>query len=306
MTPPAQITLLLEGVSRKTLSERAARLSAAYRGGGTSVRVADRLDGLAYLVARAPATYAAIRAALGRAQAAAPGFQPLSLLDIGAGPGTAAWAARDLWPAMDAMTLVEPNPVFRELAARLLPEARIVAGSLSGGLPQADLVTAGYVLAELAEADAARAARELWAVTGGLLVLVEPGTPSGFARIRAARAALIEAGGHVAAPCTHDAACPKTGGDWCHFFQRLPRSRDHLIAKSARVPFEDEAYAYLAVSRLPPPHRAGARIVGPVAETKAGLAFPLCDGSGLRTQFVARRDKEMVRAVRRKNWGDAF
>ncbi len=324
MTPSAQIALLLEGVSRKNLSDRAARLSAAYRGGGTSVAVADRLDGLAYLVARAPATHAAIRAALARAREAAPGFQPLSLLDVGAGPGTAAWAARDLWPGMDTTTLVEPNPVFRALAAELLPEARIIPGHLSASLPQADLVTAGYVLAELAEADAVRAARELWAVTGGMLVLVEPGTPSGFARIRAARAALIEAGGHVAAPCTHDKHCPIEGRsvgealsdsvrasdqkriDWCHFFQRLPRSRDHLIAKSAQVPFEDEAYAYVAVSRLPPPHRAGARIVGPVAETKAGIAFPLCDESGLRTQFVARRDKEIYRAVRRKNWGDTF
>jgi ribosomal protein RSM22 (predicted rRNA methylase) len=306
MTPPVQIALLLEGVSRKTLSDRAARLSAAYRGGGTSVSVADRLDGLAYLVARAPATYAAIRAALARAQEAAPGFSPLSLLDIGAGPGTAAWAARDLWPGMDTTTLVEPNPVFRELAAELLPEARIIPGRLSAGLPEADLVTAGYVLAELAEAGAARAARELWAATRGMLVLVEPGTPSGFARIRAARAALIEAGGQVAAPCAHDEDCPATGSNWCHFFQRLPRSRDHRIAKSAQVPFEDEAYAYVAVSRLPPPHRVGARIVGPVTESKAGIAFPLCDESGLRTLFVARRDKDAFRAVRRKNWGDAF
>jgi ribosomal protein RSM22 (predicted rRNA methylase) len=306
MTPSAQIALLLEGVSRKSLSDRAARLSAAYRGGGTSAKVEDDLDGLAYLVARAPATHAAIRAALTQAREAAPDFSPLSLLDIGAGPGAAAWAADDLWPGMHTTTLVEPNPVFRALAARLLPQARIIAGSFSGGLPQADLVTAGYVLAELAEADAAKAARELWAVTRGMLVLVEPGTPSGFARIRAARAALIEAGGQVAAPCTHGAACPITGSDWCHFFQRLPRSRDHLIAKSAQVPFEDEAYTYVAVSRLPPPRRASARIVGPVTESKAGIAFPLCDESGLRTQFVARRDKDAFRAVRRKNWGDVF
>ncbi len=304
MTPSAQIALLLEGVSRKTLSDRAARLSAAYRGGGTSASVADHLDGLAYLVARAPATYAAIRAVFARIEEAAPGLQPLSHLDIGAGPGTAAWAGREVWPGMGAMTLIEPNPVFRELAARLLPEARIVAGSLSAAKPHADLVTAGYVLAELPKADAARTARDLWAVTDGMLVLVEPGTPSGFGRIRAARATLIEAGGHVAAPCTHDAACPMTGGDWCHFIQRLPRSRDHRIAKSAQVPFEDEPYAYVAVSRLPLPRRAEARIIKPAAETKAGIGFPLCDESGLRTQFVARRDKQAFRSARRKDWGD--
>ena len=306
MTPSAEIALLLEGVSRKTLSDRAARLSATYRAGGSSASVEDHLDGLAYLVARAPATYAAIRAVLSRVEEAAPGFSPLSHLDIGAGPGTAAWAVREAWPGVGTMTLIEPNPVFRELAARLLPEAWIVAGSLSAAKPHADLVTAGYVLAELPKADAARIACDLWAVTDGMLVLVEPGTPSGFARIRAARAALIEAGGHLAAPCTHDKDCPIANADWCHFIQRLPRSRDHLIAKSAQVPFEDEPYAYAAVSRLPPPRHAEARIVGPVAETKAGLAFQLCDELGLHTQFVARRDKEMVRAVRRKNWGDLF
>jgi ribosomal protein RSM22 (predicted rRNA methylase) len=308
MTPSLNgaIALLLEGVSRKDLEQRAGRISAAYRDGGTSAGIKTEADALAYLVTRCPATYAAIRAAFGRVMEAMPGFSPLSLLDVGAGPGTAAWAARDAWPSLGAMTLIEPNAIFRGLAARLLPEAEIVAGDLGMIKPRADLVTASYVLAELPEKVAAGTARDLWAAADRMLLLVEPGTPAGFARIRAARVALIEAGAHIAAPCTHDNACPMSGSDWCHFSERLQRSRDHMIAKGARVPFEDERYAYVAVSRAPVPHPAAARIVKPVMDNKPGITLPLCDASGLRDQFVARRDKDAFRTARKKEWGDLF
>ena len=92
----AAIAPLLEGVSRKDLERRAAKLSAVYRDGGTSAGIANVADGLAYLVTRLPATYAASRAAFARLGEAMPGFSPLRLLDIGAGPGTAAWAAASI------------------------------------------------------------------------------------------------------------------------------------------------------------------------------------------------------------------
>ena len=306
--PPALLTaiaVLLEGVSRKDLALRAARLSAAYRRGGTSAVIADEADALAYLVTRMPATYAVIQSVLTQAMKIAPDFTPSSFLDVGAGPGTAAWAARDMWPSLTA-ALVEPNPVFRTIAARLMPDAQIIAGGLEVNLPSADLVMASYVLAELREMDAPKIAETLWKAAGQMLVLIEPGTPQGFARIRAARAALIAAGGHVVAPCTHDKACPLTEGDWCHFSERLARSRDHKIAKGADVPFEDERYSYIAVSRVPVDHAGRARIIKPVLEAKPGLTLPLCDAAGLRNAFVARRDKEAFRMARRKGWGDQF
>src|SRR5204862_6984628 len=110
-----------------------------------------------------------------------------------------------------------------------------------------------------------------------VLMLVEPGTPAGFARIRAAREALIAAGAHLVAPCTHDKVCPMQAPDWCHFSQRLPRSRAHMIAKAADVPFEDERHSYVAVSREALPSSNRARIVAEPQETKVGLTFPLCD-----------------------------
>ncbi|HEY2835937.1 MAG TPA: small ribosomal subunit Rsm22 family protein [Rhizomicrobium sp.] len=306
--PPALLTaiaVLLEGVSRKDLARRADKLSAAYRQGGTSAIVADEGDALAYLVTRMPATYAAVRAVLARVMEVLPEFTPASFLDVGAGPGTAAWAVRDTWPALGAV-LIEPNVIFRRLAARLMPDAEIVSGDLGTNMPPAGLVMASYVLAELPEAEAARIALKLWTAAEQMLMLIEPGTPQGFARIRAARAALIAAGGHVVAPCTHGKDCPLKGEDWCHFSERLARSRDHKIAKGADAPFEDERYSYVAVSRAQVDHARRARIIKPVLDAKPGLTLPLCDAAGARNAVVARRDKSAFRTARRKGWGDLF
>jgi ribosomal protein RSM22 (predicted rRNA methylase) len=307
MTPALNFdfSALLEGVSRKDLEARAGKISAAYRAGGTSAAIADRMDALAYLVTRFPATHAAAHAALRRTAEACPQFSPSSLLDVGAGPGTVALAARELWPSLAAVTLLEPHAVFRGVAEELCPDAKIVAGALGGILPAADLVTAGYVLAELALTKIPQAALELWRAANGMLVLIEPGTPDGFARIRAARQSLIEEGAHIAAPCTHDRECPMSGDDWCHFSQRLARSRDHMRVKSASVPFEDERYAYLAASRAPVAH-SQARIIKPPIEQKPAISLPLCDSAGLHIEAVPRRDKERYRAARKKIWGDLF
>ena len=53
---------------------------------------------------------------------------------------------------------------------------------------QYDLVTAAYVLSELAsDAERQQIIQELWDSTKGILVLVEPGTPSGYQYIINAR-----------------------------------------------------------------------------------------------------------------------
>ncbi len=222
----------------------------------------------------------------------------------GAGPGTASWAARALWPGI-AVTMLDANPAFRALAAALIEKADIHAGDLGTVNGKADLVIANYVLAELPEASAARTAERLFEAAQEMLMLVEPGNPQGFARIRKARAALIAAGAHVVAPCTHDKACPMSGDDWCHFSVRLARSRAHMIAKGATVPFEDERYSYVVVTRAPVWQGTAARIVKPPLEARPGITLPLCDSDGvLKNQFVARRDKDAYRRARKLEWGD--
>src|ERR1044072_2515438 len=88
----------LRGFSRSDAAGRAATISNTYRGGGHSGAVRSEADALAYALARMPATYAAVTASLNALVEITPDFAPTSLLDIRAGPGTAAWAAVEAFP----------------------------------------------------------------------------------------------------------------------------------------------------------------------------------------------------------------
>jgi ribosomal protein RSM22 (predicted rRNA methylase) len=285
-----------------------AALSAAYRAGGTS----GSIDFASYLVARLPATYAAVARVLDEVRALCPDFEPESVLDAGSGPGTASWAAAEAWPGLERVTFLDSTQSFLRLAAELalagpapLSRAEAVSASIETmqeGL-RADLVVAGYALAELPLGLIREAAGRLWAASRAMLVIVEPGTPQGFARIRIARETLLADGAVPVAPCTHAMACPMADGDWCHFSVRLARSRAHMHAKAASVPFEDERFAYLVVAREGEPSGL-ARIIAPPRHEKPGSTFRLCTAGRIETRHVARRDKAAYKRARKLDWGD--
>lgn len=317
--PPAlkaAIDAELAGASRRDLADRTAATSEAYRAGrGSAAVIKGRDDALAYALARLPATYAACAAVFGEAGDRAPGFAPTSLLDAGCGPGGGSWAAAEAWPSIDRVAWFDASAPFLDMAARLaaagpapVRQAEARRGDLTvGPFPRADLVLASYALAEIAPAAQAGVVGRLWDACDGVLALVEPGTPAGYARILAARDALLAAGARLLAPCPHHAACPLVAPDWCHFSVRLPRSRDHRLAKGAAAAFEDEKFAYLLASRpqvaaeIPP-----ARILAHPRAGKPGIEFKLCAGGAVELRFAPRRDKPEHARARRLGWGDAW
>jgi ribosomal protein RSM22 (predicted rRNA methylase) len=212
-----------------------------------------------------------------------------------------------------SFTLLDTNPALRALAqefttgsSRLgianyqLGQARTSIANAS----EADLVIASYLIGELGERERRDLADAMWAKTRDTLVIVEPGTPAGYARIIAARAQLIAAGAHVAAPCPHDRQCPLQSPDWCHFAQRLPRSRAHMQMKDADVPFEDEKFSYVVLTRAAPTQHPS-RVLAPPLVGKAEIAAKLCTPDGLTLAKIPRRDKPAYARARRWSWGDA-
>lgn len=302
-------------VAPKELAARAAALTENYRSGAPSdTAVGNSRDVAAYLTTRLPATYAAMTAALDAVKDRAPHFAPKRLLDAGSGPGTASWAAAEIWP-LETVTMLDRNPHLLAaaralaLASKTLAKAQFVAGDLAALEPSAsyDLVLAGYTFAEIPDRLREPALARLWEVCRGMLVIVEPGTPKGFASVLACRTLLLDAGARMVAPCPGNHPCPIVAPDWCHFAERLPRSRAHMRAKAAHVPFEDEKFSYVAVARegiaVAP---IEARIIAPPHTAKPGTRLRLCTPSGLADRVVPKRDKPAYQAVSRKTWGDSL
>jgi len=309
----AALDAKLNGLSRSDTAARAAAISKTYRDGGGSGAIRTEADALAYALARMPATYAAVVAGLNALSEIRPDFSPRTLLDIGAGPGTASFAAAEAFPSLESFALLDRNDALRALALKFadnsvrLRDLTYASGEARAAVAResaADIVIASYVIGELTERVRGELTELMWSRTNDTLLIVEPGTPAGYARIIAARSQLIGLGAHISAPCPHDSACPLKPPDWCHFAQRLARSRAHKEIKGAELPFEDEKFSYVALTRLPLARRT-ARVLAQPAVGKVEVSARLCTVDGLVFAKVPRRDKTAYARARRWRWGDA-
>ncbi len=310
----AALDAKLQGLSRNAAAERASLISQTYRDGGGSSAIRSEADALAYALARMPATYAAVSASLNALREIRPDFAPTSLLDVGAGPGTATWAAAEAFPSLTSFALLDANSALRALALDLgRDSARLHKMTYGHGEARAtladseaaDLVIASYMIGEISEAERKALAELMWAKTRDTLLIVEPGTPAGYGRIIALRRQLIAAGTHVAAPCPHDSECPLAAPDWCHFTQRLPRSRAHKQLKSAELPYEDEKFSYVALTRAPAA-RHPARVLAQPVVSKVAVTARLCTDQGILNAIAARRQKAAYQRLKKIDWGDAI
>ncbi|MGW0395166.1 small ribosomal subunit Rsm22 family protein [Streptomyces sp. NPDC003042] len=307
---------LLDGLPPKQASAAVERLIANYRGTiPTDAPVLrDRSDVAAYAAYRMPATFEAVRSALDGLAEAAPDWTPGSHVDVGGGTGAATWAVDATWDGPRETTVLDwAEPALalgKELAARSTSPVLRAAGwrkAVIGtgiSLPAADLVTVSYVLGELT-AQARQAVVAEAARAGQAVVLIEPGTPEGYLRIREAREQLIGAGLKVAAPCPHDGACPiEVGQDWCHFSARVSRSSLHRQVKGGSLAYEDEKFSYVAATRFPVTP-VPSRITRKPQIRKGLVLLELCgpQEEGLTRATVTKRHGDLYKAARDADWG---
>jgi ribosomal protein RSM22 (predicted rRNA methylase) len=239
-----------------------------------------------------------------------------SLLDLGAGPGTALYAAAHVFGSLHQATMVEEDVSWLEQgkgisshsAHEAVRSARWIRHDLRVNLPLElhDLVVISYTLGELSQPDAEKTLRQAWACTREFLVIVEPGTRRGFGLVHGARSWLIASGAHLLAPCPHAAECPMAAaGDWCHFSQRVERSSEHRQLKGGVLGYEDEKFSYVVAARKKF-LTAKERIVRHPRKHGGHVQLLLCTPRGLENRTVSKSQKESYRNARKAEWGDAW
>jgi ribosomal protein RSM22 (predicted rRNA methylase) len=284
--------------SPQDIKKAAMALSLRYRSGETPY-LQSMEDRYAYLVTRLPATQAALRKVFEELR----GAEVSSYLDIGAGPGGSWEVAAEVFPTIQRATFVELDREFVKIGkGRLEGKPVIWKNESASDLNEKphDLVLFSYSWGEIKKLPVLHKA---WELCSKFLVIVEPGTPRGYAAMLEARDELIKKGGHVLAPCPHSKKCPWEGSkEWCHFGVRLERSREHQWAKEGSMGFEDEKFSYIIISRETGKPFFG-RMVKDSLRRKGHTILTLCTDNGIESKTVSKKN-ENYKNINKLNWGD--
>lgn len=284
------------------------------------IRNAHEALGYAGLVL--PAAYAQVWGAMEAAQLRAPSFEPVSMLDLGTGPGTALWAAVDHWPTINSIDAWERETAFVELGSRLTKGADhpavkgarwrqiTLTGALPQGLPKYDLIVIGHVLNEMNPETRDAIVLSAWERCAGMLLVVEPGTSAAFPVVLRARELMIEQGAHTIAPCPHNALCPLPTAlplDWCHYPQRLQRPGFQRIAREGTAGWEEAKFSYAAMARFEQESPIYARLLHDPHVSKIGADLTLSTAKQeIERRHISRRDKPQFKSATDLRWGDVI
>lgn len=297
-----QLESLLDGYSLKELKNIASKLMEQYK--NNSHKGDDLIDSLlaskVYAVYRLPATYSAFGEALKHTLELYKDNID-SVIDAGAGSGSASLVVSHLLPNVKSFTLLERNKYMIEIGKSLHNFNYINYDLSNDNLDiKADLVISNYVLNELDQNSRINAINKMWNMTNKLMLIVEPGTPEGFALIREIRDYLISIGGHIISPCPHNGICLNT---WCHFSTRVSRSKLHKDIKGGDAPYEDEKYSYIAFSKsevIPCKNR----ILRHPQINPGFIELDVCSKDGFKKIKYSKKDKELFKRARKSDAGD--
>jgi len=167
----------------------------------------------------------------------------------------------------------------------------------------------------------------LWAKVrpGGLMIMVEPGSPKGFRFVHDFRRWIIEKSrdeANIVAPCPHHNECPlaKDKYLWCNFEQPIGKYPNEVFAKLPSQPTIDyEKFSYLVVkkgrtiqskeSALTPAERSffWDRIIRKILKRKGHMIIDVCSTAGLlERRIVAKSHGEEggYKFAKKLKWGD--
>ena len=267
----------------------------------------DEVEVVAYAITRMPATFGALSFALSKSLELVNGSIN-SVIDIGTGTGNSIIACRNLISDKISMICMEKSPEMLNFCKKLYDNTSIryinediTKSSLN---EQADLVIASYMFNELSDLEKRDALNKIISYSQKYILIVEPGTPEAYKQMMTIREYFIREGFNVIAPCPHQKECPLSKDDWCHFVSRVSRSKLHKLLKDGDVPYEDEKFTYLFLSRENP-NTVDDRVLRHPIINKGNISITTCNKDcSLKQYLFTRKDKVKYKAAKKINAGD--
>jgi ribosomal protein RSM22 (predicted rRNA methylase) len=237
-------------------------------------------------------------------------FQPATILDFGAGCGTATIAASIHFKAPLIATHIEVSDGMRAVARHLvtpLVQTLSIKTQLAALHPDDafDLVVAANSLNELSQAERIITVQTLIArcQTGGYIVLLEPGTQQASADLVMLREQLLahkhELQCTITYPCFHEQPCALLahGNGWCHsefFLERSTclRQMDHALGYNKHT----VSFSALILRKQDPlqtvaPISGRFRVIEEAKKNKVGSSAYLCGASYQGPVTLRKRDR---------------
>ncbi|GAB9466090.1 Methyltransferase protein 17 [Globisporangium polare] len=285
---------------------------------------------MAYMSYEVEGTYACAHHVFRQLQQQRPDFKPESVLDFGAGPGTASWVAKEFYEeSLTRYRVVEPSQSMVDAAEVVLegfPGLSVrrsiseMKRELEGGIKY-DLIVLNYVLSEITN-DYERVAviSALWELLSdkGCMVLVDRGSPWGSHHVRSARQFILDSVAEeedetvkILAPCPHHFECPAAGGTWCHFVQRSPQvHRPREMTAKRWHGQKGSKFSYVIMEKngaeeADKKQRFARMIRSPLLATRH-VHLDLCTPEGTlerRSVTKGKHIREVYRASRKAHWG---
>lgn len=271
--------------------------------------LSSRIDVVTYSAVRMPATCAALSFSLEKMLEKVSDKQIEKVLDIGSGTGTSYFALNSILGSDFSLTCVEREREMISLAKELIENDKVnfLNFDSTQQFPndKYDLVLASYFINELDDETTFKVVDKMVDATIKYLLIVDPGTPESFSRIRKIREYLINKGLYVVAPCPHCGECAICGDDWCHFTTRINRSKLHKLLKEGDSPYEDEKFSYIAFSKTPCTEHNESRILRRPIINSGFVKVKLCNPNGeIKEETITKSNKEKYKAIKKADVGD--
>lgn len=283
--------------------------------------IRDFVDIAAYLGMRVPATYAQIAGALYQLKESMPAFQPESLLDLGSGPGTAIWAAKEVWPSLKKATAMDNDGSFLSVSRELFNKSGLeldiewegdsLRSDFGSKNNKYDVVILANVLNELTEEERIKVIDRAFTQCNKVLVIIEPGTPGGAQIITDSQKNFTNKH-FLMAPFLNNSFV-ESADFWIHFPQRFIRPefqrrvRQHMrVSNLMASDWEETKYSYIAFSKYAPETSPLGRVVAPIKKQKAWFDLTVLTAKGIEKLQVFKRDKDKYNYVKKLHWGDVI